>query len=101
MGNLFTKKQAKEFAKLSKEDRQKFLELAFSQAVDNALRKHIPLAMVSGMRLRSDALYEKYVRKLDELCVDTTEWNEMVEKMLSEIRTDYLSNRKEERKSED
>lgn len=101
MGDLFTKKQAKEFTKLSKEDKQKFIELAFSQAVDNALRKHIPLAMENGMRLRSDALYEKYVRKLDELCAGRIEWNELVEKMLSEIRTDYLSNRKEEYKSED
>lgn len=86
----WTKKQEKEFNRLFPADKQKVTEVAIAQAVNSALMKHIPDATITGELLRSNELYERYVRKLDDMTVNSFEWAEEVQRLLSDIRTGYL-----------
>lgn len=86
----WTKKQEKEFNRLSPADKQKFIEVAIARAVNSALMKHVPDATITGELLRSNELYERYVRELDDMTVNSFEWAEKVQKLLSDIRTGYL-----------
>lgn len=86
----WTKKQEKEFNRLSTADKQKFIEVAIARAVNSALMKHVPDATVTGELLRSNELYKRYVRELDDMTVNSFEWAEEVQKLLSDIRTGYL-----------
>lgn len=86
----WTKKQEKEFNRLSPTDKQKFIEVAIARAVNSALMKHVPDATITGELLRSNELYERYVRTLDDMTVNSFEWAEEVQKLLSDIRTGYL-----------
>lgn len=86
----WAKKQKKEFNRLSPADKQKVTEVAIAQAVNSALMKHIPDATITGELLRSNELYERYVRTLDDMTVNSFEWAEEVQRLLSDIRTGYL-----------
>lgn len=86
----WTKKQKKEFNRLSPADKQKVTEVAIARAVNSTLMKHIPDATITGELLRSNELYERYVRTLDDMTVNSFEWAEEVQKLLSDIRTGYL-----------
>lgn len=84
------KKKEKEFNRLSPADKQKVSEVAIARAVNSALMKHIPDATITGELLRSNELYERYVRTLDDMTVNSFEWAEEVQRLLSDIRTGYL-----------
>lgn len=86
----WTKKQQKEFNRLSLADKQKVTEVAILSAVNSALMKHVPDATITGELLRSNELYERYVRTLDDMTVNSFEWAEEVQRLLSDIRTGYL-----------
>lgn len=77
--------------KMSTEDRVKYLELDISQEVSKALRKHIPFAMIDGMRMQNEAYYEKYVKKMDDLTILPDKWEELALELVSEIRVQHLN----------
>lgn len=86
----WTKKQEKEFNQLSTADKQKFIEVAIARAVNSALMKYVPDTTITGELQRSNELYERYVRTLDDMTVSSFEWAEEVQRLLSDIRTGYL-----------
>lgn len=86
----WTKKQKKEFNRLSPADKQTVTEVAIARAVNSALMKHVPDATITGELLRSNELYERYVRTLDDMTVNSFKWAEEVQQLLSDIRTGYL-----------
>lgn len=87
---LFTKKGKKQFSKLSAKDKQTVAEVAIADAVNKALSKHIPEAIVRGCQLKMNALYERHVKEIDKMATGDKEWICAVESLLSEIRTERL-----------
>lgn len=86
----WTKKQKEEFNRLYGQDKNAFLEVAIEQAINSALLNKITESMIAGELLCSKRLYEKYVCKLDDMTVNSFEWAEEVQRLLSDIRTGYL-----------
>lgn len=87
---LFTKKGKNKFNKLSTKDKQAVAEVAIADAVNKALSKHIPEAIIRGGQLKMNVLYERHVQEIDKMATGDKEWVCAVESLLSEIRTERL-----------
>ena len=87
----WTKKQQREFNRLPPEEKEKVLEVAIAQAVSNKLAKFFMDFTISGELIRSNELYTRYVKELDNMTVNSFEWAETVERLLSDIRVGYLN----------
>lgn len=89
MGNL-SKKQKKEFNKLSKHDKMKVSEAILTQAINDSFINKIAESIIAGSKFRDKTLYEKYVKEIDGLAEGSEERNVLVEKLLSSIRVSYI-----------
>lgn len=87
---LFTKKGKKQFNKLSAQDKQVVAEVAIADAVEKALSKYIPDAILCGRRLALQGLYEKYVKEIDNGSLDDGEKQIITDKILSDIRIGHV-----------
>lgn len=87
---LFSKKGKRKFNKLSDADKKVVAELAVKEAVNPAMRKAISDAMITGMRLKAEALYQKYVQNMDKLEHQSDDWLSYVDKLVSAIRLDHI-----------
>lgn len=87
---LFTKKGKKQFNELSEKDKQAVAEVAIADAVNKALSKHIPEAIVRGGQLKMNALYERHVQAIDKMATDDKEWVLAVNQLLSDIRLGHV-----------
>lgn len=82
----FTKKQKKEFDRLDKKDKEKVIEVAVEQTLSKTFGNKIAESINVGTELQMHWLYEKYVQKMDSITAHSSEWNLLVESMLSDIR---------------
>ncbi len=87
---LFSKKGKKQFNKLSNDDKIAVAQVAIADAVNNAMRKDITDAMTNGMLFQMESLYNRFVRKADQLTLDSDEWLATVDNLMSDIRVGHL-----------
>ncbi len=87
---LYSKKGKKQFNKLSNEDKVAVAQVAIADAVNNAMRKDITDAMTNGMLFQMESLYNRFVRKADQMTLDSDEWLAMVDNLMSDIRIGHL-----------
>lgn len=97
---LFTEKGKKQFNKLSAKDKQAVAEVAIADAVNKALSKHIPEAIIQGRRLSLESLYQKHVQNIDRMATGDKEWVLAVNQLLSDIRLGHVEYEKMMGKSE-
>lgn len=92
MNNIFenmSKKEKKEFEKLSNEEKAKVLEIAITQKVSSVMEKEIPKAIISGMKIALDQIYEKYIFQYDKT-EDKDHKEKIKEELFSYIRSEHL-----------
>ena len=88
---LFSKEWTKEFNKLSDKDKVEVLKTILSQEINNALSRQLPNQVIFGMEVKANDYYNRYVSELDGMVLDSAEWLETVERLLSEIREGRLA----------
>lgn len=96
------RKQRKEFDKLPTEQKAQVIEVSLMEKISSVMQKGITRSMIAGMDLVWKYLYNDYVSKFDDTD-DVAEYNEIVGKMMSKIREQYLriiSNEAKENKDE-
>lgn len=93
-GINWTEKEWKQFNRLSKEDKQRVMEVMIARAVNDALNKHITDYTITGCLIEAKNLYERHVKAIDAMTVNSFKWAEAVQALLSDIRTDYAKYRK-------
>ncbi len=86
---MFNKQTRRKFNKLQSDEKKKAIELAVTEGVNKALAKHIPLAFTRGVKYEDNALYDKYVRKID-MAPEGKEAEE-VENLLSHLRLAHVA----------
>lgn len=86
---MFNRQTRRKFNKLPNEEKQKAIEIAVTEGVNKALAKHIPLAFTRGVKYEDNALYEKYVERIDSARASDREAE--IEKLLSHLRTAHLT----------
>lgn len=86
---MFNRQTRRKFNKLPNDEKQKAIELAIKAAVNDALAKHIPAAMADGVKYEDNALYEKYVERIDNARANEREAE--IEKLLSHLRAAHLA----------
>lgn len=92
------RKQKRRFNKLSPDEKAPIIEAELVQKVSPILAQEISKAMIAGMNLVYEKLFDEFVNPLDTADSED-EWNMMINNMLSLIRTQYL--RIEARKAKD
>lgn len=97
MSNIFDsfkgKKGNKKFEKLTPDAKAKVLQTAIEQKVSGIMAEEISKAMITGMTLEREQIYNKYVEAIDKFdpVVDGFEkWAEEVNKLLSYLRMKHL-----------
>lgn len=91
MPKLFkNREQKRKFNKLPDDKKKDLLTATIAKEVSGVLNKHIALSFLHGVNFEKKAIYEKYVKEIDGLPVDSEERNNKIEELLSNIRLEYL-----------
>lgn len=99
----FTGKKRKQFNNLSPDDKKTILQTAIAAEVSNSFRDAIANAVINGEMLRNKILYDKYVKKIDELpdgTSDSDQYSELIQGLLSDIRMRQIMYEKSKKKSD-
>lgn len=83
------RKQKRKFNKLSPDEQAPIIEAELIQKVSPIMAKEIAKAMITGMDLVYEKLFDEFVNPLDTTDSED-EWNMMINNLLSLIRTQYL-----------
>lgn len=97
------KKGKKEFQKLTPDAKAKVLQSALEQKVSGVMAQEISKAMIAGMALEREQIYNKYVENIDKFDPVQDEWSDEVHKLLSYLRTkhlEYISNQTKDKAGE-
>lgn len=92
MRNIFkgmNKKQKKEFDKLEVDKKAELLQTAIVGKVSNTMAQEVAKAMIDGMALEREQLYNKYVEPID-YALDQEDRNDKIEAFLSFLRIEHL-----------
>lgn len=84
------REQKRKFNKLPDDKKKELVSARIAQEVSGVLNKHIALSFIQGVNLEKKAIYEKYVKEIDELPVDSEDRNNKINELLSYIRLEYL-----------
>lgn len=91
MPNIFkNREQKRKFNKLPDEKKKDLMTATIAKEVSGVLNKHIALSFIHGVNFEKKSIYEKYVKEIDELPVDSEDRNNKINEMLSHIRLEYL-----------
>lgn len=91
--NIFknmNRKQKREYDKLDNDKKEELLQAAIVDKVSGTMATEIAKAMITGMELEREQLYQKYVTKIDDCSYGCDEWLEYVDKLLSYLRVEHL-----------
>lgn len=83
----------KKFNRLNKEDKIKVATVALTDAIERKFSVKIAESIIVGENLCIKSLYEKYVKEMDAVDFASEEWNDICERLLSEIRMKYMAGR--------
>lgn len=59
----------------------------------------IAKSMIAGMELEREQLYQKYVTKIDDTPLNSLEWGDEAEKLLSFLRVEHLKYQQKQMKN--
>lgn len=83
------RKQRREFDKMPTEQKAQVIEVSLMEKISPVMQREITRSMIAGMDLVWKSLYNDYVSKFDDTD-DVGEYNEIVGKLMSKIREQYL-----------
>lgn len=91
MPNIFkNREQKRKFNKLPDDKKKDLMTATIAKEVSGVLNKHIALSFIQGVNLEKKAIYEKYVKEIDELPDCSEDRNNKINELLSYIRLEYL-----------
>lgn len=84
------REQKRKFNKLPDDKKKDIMTATIAKEVSGVLNKHIALSFIQGVNFEKKAIYEKYVKEIDELPTGSEDRNNKIEELLSHIRLEYL-----------
>lgn len=84
------REQKRKFNKLPNDKKKELVTATIAKEVSGVLNKHIALSFIQGVNFEKKAIYEKYVKEIDELIIGSEDRNNKIEELLSHIRLEYL-----------
>lgn len=95
MFNFFSgmkRKEQQEFDKLSIDKKAELLQAAIVDKVSGTMAQELANAMILGMELEREQIYQKYVTKIDDVEkeLDTENWCHEVDNFLSFLRMEHF-----------
>lgn len=93
------RKQKREFDKLENDKKAELLQAAIVDKVSGTMATEIAKAMISGMELEREQLYQKYVVNIDDCSYGCDEWFEYADKLLSYLRMEHLKYQQKQTKN--
>lgn len=84
-------KSKKEFASLPPESKAKIIEAAIIEKTSGVMAREIAKGIIRGTELEQEHIYNEFVSKIDSFKIDSVEWIDAVDKLLSYIRVKHLN----------
>lgn len=97
-----SKKGAKEFEKLPNESKAQVIQAAIIEKTSHVMAQEIAKGIIKGTEFEQEHIYNEFVSKIDAYKIESQEWHDAVDKLLSYIRVkhvNYLSKKENEKKN--
>ena len=100
-----TKKGQKEFNELTPDAKAKVIEAAIIEKTSGVMAQEIAKGIIKGTEIEQEHIYNEFVTKIDAHIIESAEWHDEVDKLLSYIRVKHVNyiakQAREEKKGEE
>lgn len=86
-----TKKGQNEFNELTPDAKAKVIEAAIIEKTSGVMAQEIVKGIIKGIEIEQEHIYNDFVTKIDAQIIDTLEWLDEVDKLLSYLRVKHLN----------